>query len=94
MGNKVGRAKVVFFALIGAIAGLAVAILLRPSYPVDAPHYLREIPKPSLFIIIQGALSGRADATERTALIYLIVGTVLGLVVGVILARVTSRQKA
>ena len=95
MAKKVGFLKLALLGLTGAVAGAVVAILLRPGYPADHPLYAPDsvIGKPTLYsMLTQGPLG--TDPTNRSALIYLIVGVMLGVLLGWMLAYVTSPKKA
>ena len=84
--------KLVLLDLIGTIAGAGVGILLRPSYPIDS-HLYPELNKPTLLMMFQNGIPG-TNPTDRTALIYLIVGATLGGFIGALLTFVTSAKKA
>jgi hypothetical protein len=94
MAKKVGFLKLTLLGLIGAIAGAVPAVLLRPSYPPGHPWYSPNaaIGKPTLPTMITNGLLGH-DPTDRKALIYFVGGIVLGGLIGIYLAYLTSRKK-
>jgi hypothetical protein len=95
MTKKVGFLKLALLGLTGAIAGAVVAIIMRPEYPSDHPLYApgSVIGKPTLYSMFTQGLQG-TDPTNRSALIYLIAGVILGVLLGSLLAYVTSKKKA
>ena len=94
MAKKVGFLKLALLGLTGSAAGAVVAILLRPGYPPDHPYYLDPvIGKPTLYSMITEGLPG-TDPTNRSAFIYLVAGVILGVLLGALLAYVTSPKKA
>ena len=95
MAKKVGFLKLALLGLTGAVAGAVVAILLRPAYPPDHLRYAPDsvIGKPTMYSMLTQGLSG-TDPTDRSALIYLVGGVILGVLLGALLAYITSRKKA
>jgi len=95
MPKKVGFLKLALLSLTGAVAGAVVAILLRPGYPPDHPRYSPDLVfgKPTLYSMFTEGLPG-TDPTDRSALIYLVGGIILGVLLGALLAYITSPKKA
>lgn len=79
------------FVLLGAVVGAIVGFLLRPDFP--GAHGGFALDKPSLLMMIQSGFSS-THPTEQTALVYLCLGVVVGGLVGLLLAYLTSRKRA
>src|SRR5947209_7315279 len=95
MAKRMGCLAPAFLGAFGLLCGAAVAIILRPSYPVGSLHYSADpdLGRPTLPIMFQRGLAG-TDPTDRAALIYLLLGIVLGGLIGALLGYLISRKRA
>jgi hypothetical protein len=92
MASALRTIKYLFLTTLGSIVGMAIAIIMRPSYPTP-PQFDGDVNKPSVYMMIVNGFANKTP-TDRQALIYLISGLVLGAVAGLLLSRLTTAKRS